>query len=192
MVLFLLDRLRVARGGQVVLATTTLPSDDLLAKVVLDAGVPVFRGSPEDLVQRYCDLAEEFGFDTLVRVTADCPFVDAELVEYCLNQMAALEGCDLVTTKGIFPIGLDAELFSFGLLQSLNVNSQLSVQDREHLTLYLYNNAYRVARLQLPAAWSTSNLVFTVDTPADYRRAQHLVSRMGCCDFSVQDLLELK
>jgi spore coat polysaccharide biosynthesis protein SpsF len=192
MVLFLLNRLRGVRGGRVVLATTTLPSDDRLAEVVSATGVPVFRGAPEDLVQRHYDLAKEFGFDTLVRVTADCPFVDAELIEYCLGAMASIEDCDLVTTKGSFPVGLDAELFSFAVLQGLNVGGQLSAQDREHLTLHLYHNADRVARLQLPAAWPSSNLAFTVDTPADYERAQQLVERMGCGDFSAQALLELE
>jgi spore coat polysaccharide biosynthesis protein SpsF (cytidylyltransferase family) len=58
--------------------------------------------------------------------------------------------------------------------------------------LHLYHNADRVARLQLPAAWPSSNLAFTVDTPADYERAQQLVERMGCGDFSAQALLELE
>lgn len=192
MVLFLLDRLRAVHDGQVVLATTTLPSDDRLAEIVSSAGVPVFRGSPEDLVQRHCDLAKTFGFDTLVRVTADCPFVDAKLIEYCLRAMASLEDSDLVTTKGAFPVGLDAELFPVSALQALNASGRLSAQDREHLTLHLYNNAYRVARLQPPPAWPVSDAVFTVDTQADYDQAQQLLARLGCGDFSVQTLLELE
>lgn len=192
MVLFLLERLRAVQGGQLVLATTTLPSDDRLAQVVSSAGVPVFRGSPEDLVQRHCDLAQEYGIDTLVRITADCPFVDAELIDYCLQATSSLEDSDLVTTKGAFPVGLDAELFPVSGLQALNAGGRLSAQDREHLTLHLYNSAYRVVRLQPPPAWPASDAVFTVDTHADYDQAQQLVARMGCGDFSVQTLLELE
>jgi len=192
MVLFLLRRLSALHREQVVLATTTLSSDNLLTEVVSGVGVPVFRGSPEDLVQRHCDLAKEFGFDSMIRVTADCPFVDSELIEYCLDAAAALADCDLVTTKGSFPVGLDAEIFSVALLERLNVSGRLSAQDREHLTIYLYNNSDRVTRLKAPATWQTSKHAYTVDTPADYHRAQQLVGRLGCGDFSVQALLELE
>lgn len=192
MVLFLLNRLRAIISGQLILATTTLSSDNQLAQVVADSGVSVFRGSPEDLVQRHCDLAKEFNFDTLVRITADCPFLDAELIEYCLDATASFENSDLVTTKGTFPIGLDAEIFSVAVLKALNDGDYLSAQDREHLTLHLYNNPNRVARLKPPMNWPASNQVFTVDTRDDYDRAKQLVSRMGCSDFPIQALLEME
>lgn len=191
MVLFLLDRLRALRGGNIVLATTTLPSDDRLTEVVSAYGVPVFRGSPADLVQRHCDVATEFGFETLVRITADCPFVDAALIEWCLAA-ADQEDCDLLTTKGTFPIGLDAEVFSVAVLRTLHTGGQLSAQDREHLTLHFYNNAYRVSKAQPPADWPISRQVFTVDTQADYELAQHIVERTRCGNFAIKTLLELE
>jgi spore coat polysaccharide biosynthesis protein SpsF len=191
MILFLLERLREVREGRVVLATTILPSDDQLSDLVSASGVPVFRGSPDDLVQRYCDVADAFGFDTLVRITADCPFVDAALVELCLAA-AANEDCDIVSTKGSFPIGLDAEVFSLSTLKTINDYEYLSSQDREHLTLYLYNNNYRVFKVHPPPDWLPSSLVYTIDTQADYEQAQNYLKRIGCNDFSLKALLELE
>lgn len=189
MVLFLLRRLISLQNAKVVLATTTLSSDDRLARLVTDAGVPVFRGDPVDLVQRYCDAAECFDFDTVVRVTADCPFVDAALIEYCLQQAQEIEEWDLATTKGQFPGGLDAEIYSADLMRRLNDSTSLSGEDREHLTLHLYKNHYSVARLVPPADWPASSVAFTVDTAMDYQLAEEIVASFKDVNFSVKELL---
>jgi spore coat polysaccharide biosynthesis protein SpsF len=188
MVLFLLRRLKTVCNAEVVLATTTLESDNSLADIVSDFGVPVFRGDPKDLVQRYCDTANHFGFDIVVRVTADCPFVDAALIEWCLQRAAELTEWDIATTKGQFPVGLDAEIYPTKLMQALNDSAPLSADDREHLTLHLYNN-YKVARLSPPPDWAATSKVFTVDTQADYELAQGLVASFKGADFSVKKLL---
>src|SRR5262245_7767926 len=82
MILFLLRRLSALSKGDLVVATTNLPADDVLFEKVSAAGVKVFRGSSPDVVKRYCSAAEYFGFDTIARVTADCPFIDAVLVDH--------------------------------------------------------------------------------------------------------------
>lgn len=189
MILFLMHRLKPTRGVEVVLATTALTSDDQLSETVSRFGVPVFRGDPENLVRRYCDASNHFGFDTAVRVTADCPFVDAGLIEYCLQQAMKLPDWDLVTTKGQFPVGLDAEIFPVAVMQKLSDSAPLTNEDREHLTLHLYNNYYKVKRIVPPADWVASSGVYTVDTPADYQLAQGIVDAFKGVDFSVKELL---
>src|SRR3974390_1575647 len=79
MIVFLLRRLVPARRATVVFATTELPADDMLAGIVAGEGFPVYRGANEDVVARYVGAAERFSLDTVVRVTGDCPFVNAEL-----------------------------------------------------------------------------------------------------------------
>jgi spore coat polysaccharide biosynthesis protein SpsF len=189
MVLFLLRRLIPVQGAQLVLATTTLAGDDTLAQTVADAGVPVFRGDPADLVRRYCDAAAQFGFDTVVRITADCPFVEAALVEHCLQQAQEIEQWDIATTKGQFPVGLDAEIYPASLMQRLHDVAPLTAEDREHLTLHLYQNNYAVAQLVPPADWPASSDAFTVDTQQDYELATQIVASFGSADFSIKELL---
>ena len=189
MVLYLLRRLRATRGARVVLATTTLESDDDLSEKVFRFGIPVFRGAADDLILRYRDAANYFGFDTVVRITADCPFVDAALIEYCLQRAEELANWDLVTTKGRFPVGLDAEILPTEVLRRLAESDNLSSDDREHLTLHLYNNDFRVRRIPLPDTWPPSKGVYTVDTPEDYRLAQEIVEFFKSADFSVEELL---
>lgn len=189
MILFLLERLRALQAVQIILATTTLASDDRLAEVVGQAGIPVFRGAAEDLVQRYCDVAAHYGLDTLIRVTADCPFLDADLLQWCMDRAAEKADWALMTTKGAFPVGLDAEIFPASVMRKLNSSGCLTAADREHLTLHMYNNAYRVEQIAPPDHWPKSAEIFTVDTPEDYRRALNIVDAMQCGDFSVEALL---
>lgn len=191
MVLFLLDRLYGSKYGQIILATTSLPSDDYLAELVSSNGFPVFRGSADNLVQRHYDLAREYSFDTLVRITADCPFVDEALVEHCLCMANSIEYFELATTKGAFPVGLDLEIFPTSVLNRLYLNNFLSEEEREHLTLHLYNDNFKVFRIEAPIDWPLSNQKFTVDTVTDYEFAQQLVTRMDCDDFSINALLDL-
>jgi spore coat polysaccharide biosynthesis protein SpsF len=192
MILFLLERLKSLKGGRVVLATTDLEDDDNLAGLVRAAGVPVFRGNATDLVARYTAAAAAFGFDTVGRVTGDCPFVDAPMVDFCLEQAAGFGGFDLATTKGAFPVGLDIELYPAPMMARLNAQDDLSAGHREHLTLYMYDHkdGFDVRQLQPPAGWSSTNRSFTVDTPADYEQAAVLAGQFARPDFAIQDLIE--
>ena len=118
MIQFLLDRLRGTRlGGEVIFATTERADDDELARTVGDLGVPVFRGADADVVERYVGVAQAFGLDFIVRVTGDCPFVDAESLDACLAQWSPSSEADIVSTKGVFPVGIDYELFSVATME---------------------------------------------------------------------------
>ena len=192
MILFLLARLSPLEDATVVLATTRLASDDRLAATVEETGVPVFRGNAEDLVDRYTAAADHFGFDTVGRVTADCPFVDAAMLKFCMEQAEALAPFDLATTKGAFPVGLDVELYPSRVMSQLNRQAGLTASDREHLTLYMYEHreAFALRQLNPPSGWQRSTRSFTVDTPADYETAQALAAPFAGADFSISALLE--
>jgi spore coat polysaccharide biosynthesis protein SpsF len=192
MILFLLERLKPLRGASVVVATTELENDDHLAETVAGAGVPVFRGSANDLVARYAAAAAQFGFDTVGRVTGDCPFVNAEMVEHCLVQAAANGPFDLATTKGEFPVGLDIELFPANRMAALNANPSLSEAHREHLTLYIYDNPgdFMLHKLQPRPDWRIAGHSFTVDTASDYQAAMGLANCFDRPNFPLHSLIE--
>ncbi len=191
MVQFLLRRLKPLQRASLVFATTRLAADDALAASVEREGVPVYRGENEDVVARYVAAAAHFGFDTVARVTGDCPFVDAELVDWCIEQTTAFDRFDLATTKGRFPVGLDVEIYAAERMAKLHRSARMSVAHREHLTLFFYDHRdeFIVRVLEPRTDWPATGRQFTVDTPDDYTKAQAVVAKLGCGDFSVRDLL---
>jgi spore coat polysaccharide biosynthesis protein SpsF len=181
MILFLLERIRHSRASDaVLLATTQLSADDELAEIVAAAGFPVFRGADNDVVHRYVHAAEAHGLDCVVRVTGDCPFVDAESLDYCLARADAQTPFDLASTKGHFPVGIDYEIYSASTMKTLHESGDLEAEEREHLTLFMYRNEarFRLVHLEPRPEWRT-NSTFTVDTLEDYRRARGIVDRLG-------------
>jgi spore coat polysaccharide biosynthesis protein SpsF len=191
MLTFLLRRLRPARRAALYLATTDLPADDALEAAAIQEGVPVFRGADADVVARYVAAAERFSLDTVVRVTADCPFVDAELVDFCLEKVERIEAFDLATTKTKFPPGLDAEIYRADTMAKLHRDGRLDASEREHLTLHYYNHSdrYRIQYIDPMASWPSGARHLTVDTAADYAFATRLAASLPAGDLSIGAVL---
>jgi len=181
MILFLLERIRTAREvGAIILATTERSDDDELAACVAAAGFPVFRGAGEDVVQRYVEAARAFDLDYVVRVTGDCPFVDAASLDLCVQQARAAVPFDLASTKGRFPVGIDYEIYSAAAMEALHDGGELSAEDREHLTLFMYRNKdrFKLVDLEPRPDWRADGN-FTVDTLEDFERARAIVEQTG-------------
>ena len=182
LVLYLLRRLSSNSSPfRLILATTELPQDDLLARTVSSSGFDVYRGHPTDLVSRYLEVIKHFNLSHVIRVTGDCPFVDYALalqfIEYALPRLSSYF---LVSTKGTYPVGLDFEAFSSLSLFRLANSFHLDALEREHLTLGFYSNLPRevlFAPTPYPCFAGTDNTSFTIDTPSDYEFALRLISR---------------
>jgi len=193
MILFLLERIRDSQEADVIVfATTALTEDDELAARVSDAGYAVYRGANADVVARYVSAVREYDIDTVVRVTGDCPFVDAETLDYVIAAARAHVPFDLVTTKAAFPVGIDYEIYPAALMAELDAKGNLSDLDREHLTYYLYQHPddYRIHVVEPKPQWRCKAHAFTVDTFDDFGFAEKTVALMGRGDFSVTQLIE--
>ncbi|KGN36915.1 aldo/keto reductase [Knoellia subterranea] len=128
---------RAGRGGlDVVLATSTTPEDDAIARAAERSGVTCFRGSLEDPLGRFvgasAGLADD---DVVVRLTADNVVPDADFVT---GLVAALDeiGTEYVRVADGFPYGLGAEAFTVGLLRRADA-AATSAFDREHVTPWM-------------------------------------------------------
>jgi spore coat polysaccharide biosynthesis protein SpsF len=193
MLTFLLRRLQGLQSGVVILATTDLPIDDELATLAAREKIGVFRGSESDLVARYVGAAKQFGLDTVARVTADCPFVDAELADWCVARAAEFDHFDLATTKGQFPVGLDVEIYRAETMARLDAEAELSPFEREHLTLYFYDHGDEnlIRPIGRPDGVTATSHKFIVDTAADYSYARTLADRFDHPGFPVRELLRV-
>jgi len=138
---FMLRRLKgAALVDQIILATTNRPEDRHLATLAYAEGVRVFQGSEDDLIRRTLDACEHFSVEYAVRVTGDCPFVDAASLDHCLAQCTKAGSFDLASTKGAFPVGIDYEVLRAASLATVDASGAPDAADKEHLTKYFYDH----------------------------------------------------
>jgi spore coat polysaccharide biosynthesis protein SpsF len=110
-VLHLLERLFASRyltPERVVVCTTEEASDDRLVPVVEASGARVFRGSRDDIIDRFHRATEQYGFDAVLQVDGDDPFTDTLYMDFCMDHLLAHEELDLVRSEGL-PLGLNSK-----------------------------------------------------------------------------------
>jgi glutamate-1-semialdehyde 2,1-aminomutase len=193
MIEFLLARLaRAASVDRIVLATSTDPRNEPLARHVKALGHEVFRGSEGDVLDRYYHAAQPYAPDTVIRITGDCPLVDPGLVDELVRQFRS-SGADYLsnTNPPTYPDGLDIEIFRFGALSRAWREATLPY-DREHVTPYLKEPG-RFKVVNSPAASDFSAERWTVDEPADYEVigsiCRHFAPRT---DFTWEEVMALR
>lgn len=141
-------------------------------------GFKIFKGSLEDVLARYCNLIEETKADVVLRATCDNPFLFYEAAQSLVDEFekrSAYEDFDYITYTGL-PHGSGIEMFKAASL--LKARSLTNLQyDHEHVGPALYNHPENFKSLFVPApeAWNFPNLRTTIDTSADYKRAESIV-----------------
>lgn len=136
-----------ALNPQIVVATTVLPADDVIADYSHAQGVEVFRGNENDVLDRFYHCAKKFSADTIVRICADSPFIDYNILDSCikkfqksnvdyLSNIITNEGKEWKENHNGFPIGTAVEVFSFKTLEKAWTNST-DPYEREHVTVYI-------------------------------------------------------
>lgn len=168
-------RLAVRGIAPVILATTTLPEDDALAAAGADAGVDVFRGSAEDVLDRFVRCAAAFDFDVVIRATADNPAVDIEAAARLLEAMVRL-GLDYVREDDL-PYGAGVEGVTRQALERAALMAR-DAFDREHVTTFVRRRSelFRQATLAVPRPLARPDVRLTVDRPEELRQMRELYS----------------
>lgn len=191
-ILFMLERVRAAcRLDDIVVATSNDASDDLLALTLQQAGANCFRGNLNDVLDRYHAAAEYARADNIVRLTGDCPLMDADLIDTALDLLAS-SGAHYVSNVDppTYPDGLDVEAFTFEALHSAWQHACLPVE-REHVTTYLRSCKERFRAQGFSGLSDLSALRWTVDHADDLAHVRMLVERVGArtpTDFDRFDL----
>jgi spore coat polysaccharide biosynthesis protein SpsF len=196
----IVDRLRRAPGvARVVVATSDRDGDEPLRSFCRDSQLDVFAGDESDVLDRFYRAAVKFGGDPVLRITADCPFVDPELVGRLLAMYQAGEYDHIGVATGSlahgfsgprYPDGLDAECIRFAALERAN-REATERSDREHVTPYLYRIPGRFRNGMLPAEEDHGALRWTVDHPDDFEMVRHVYEALWRADrpFVMKDIL---
>ena len=184
--------------NEVVIATTTDPSDDPVAAYCADQGVACVRGSMQDVLDRYYQAARQHQADVVVRLTADCPFIDPVMLDENLRAFLDSEPrADFAANRlpppfeRTIPIGLDAEFCYFEGLE-LIWNEAEEKHQREHVMPFFYEHPERFEILHITHQPNYGHLRWTVDTPEDLALLRQIVSYFpGRDDFSWTEVLAL-
>jgi len=184
-----LRRLMFAGVAPVVLATTDRPEDQALAAVAQHLGASVFRGDADDVLARFVAAADAFGFEEIVRATADNPGTDIQAPGRLLAALRIAEA-DYVYEQGL-PYGAAVEVVTREALVRASRETTRR-DDREHVTTYVRRNAHLfcVVQLAAPAPLRRPDVRLTVDTADDLAHVRTLFERTGRDLPSLRQLIE--
>ena len=177
---FLLDRLDKASSlDEIIIATTTLEEDDAIANTFRDSKYSVYRGSEEDVLERYVEAALACKADIVVRITGDCPFVDPQLVDDCVTRLISenlhyVSNCNNVANP--LPDGFDVEAFTFESLQTVQKISIISSY-KEHVTFGFFKTGLFLTG-SLEYEHSFPELRVTLDYEEDFLLITQLTEAM--------------
>lgn len=173
-------RTRRSRGlDETVVATTTNASDDPIVALCERVGAPVFRGSEDDVLARYMGAAQACVADIVVRITSDCPLLDAELLDDTIAEFhAQVVDYLCLPVPAAFPRGLDHEVFTREAL-AVAARDAREPYERAHVTPYLYRHPeiFRIGRRSNDGAHGGHR--WTVDTADDLALVRELHAAMG-------------
>ena len=168
MIGLLLNRLANSKLiDQIVLATSEDPRNDPLVKYVCKLGYSVYRGSEDDVLDRYYQAAKEAEADFVVRITGDCPLIDPVVVDEVISGFLK-DKVDYASNiePPTYPDGLDTEVFTFQALDTA-WNQAKAPQEREHVTLFI-RGSNNFSQVNFANATDCSDERWTVDEPEDF------------------------
>ena len=195
MLAWVLERARLAESvDDVVVATTTHPSDEAIVEFCRRRDYAFHRGDATDVLDRYWETANAFNAELIVRITADCPLIDPGLIDKTLEALLRADppadfAANRLPWERTYPIGLDVEACTHDALQTAWTQAEEPHQ-REHVMPYLYEHPDVFKVVLVNAEKDYGNLRWTVDTPEDLRFIREIAKRLpNRSDFSWRDVL---
>ncbi len=181
-------------SDRTVVATTDQTCDDALADWCLVNQVDVFRGSESDVLYRFYQCAHRYRADWIVRVTGDCPMLDAALIDTLLTATDGDASIDYATNcePMTYPEGYSAEVVPMRILQWMHREATLA-SHREHVTPMVRFQPQRFRHWTLRAVPDLSHLRLTVDYAEDLAAlndlAQDIQKHDSLYDAALNDVL---
>ena len=194
MLQMIVNRIRTSKNvSEFVVATTARSEDDEIEGFCVTLGIPCFRGSESDVLDRIYQTAHMFKAEIVVRLTADNPLVDGGFIDEVANRFVQTHpALDYASTSlgGGYPIGLSVEIFTFAALATA-WKEDCNLSWREHVTPFLYKHPERFRTMSLKAPEDMSHWRWTVDTLEDLKFVQTICDRLSSTDFPWREAASL-
>jgi spore coat polysaccharide biosynthesis protein SpsF len=190
-----LERVSAARTiNNVVVAIPDTPENQRLEKFCAAAGYTCFKGSEQDVLDRYYRTAVAHRANVIVRITSDCPLIDPavidQVVETYLKCQSELKYVSNIHPTRTFPRGLDTEVMGIDTLEAAWRNDRMP-EWREHVTPYIYRNPERFEIVGVTHPSDFSRYRLTVDTKEDLQLIELLFAWFQNRAFGWQEVIQL-
>jgi glutamate-1-semialdehyde 2,1-aminomutase len=174
---------------QVIYAIPITKENDLLYEHLSNSNCNIYRGSEINVAERFAEAAKEFNIEHIIRITADCPFIDYNLIirlvkEYEISKSDYASN----TINPTFPDGLDVEVFSKFALET-TLQETTSTYDLEHVTTYIKRHD-KFKKLNVENSRDMSYYRVTLDTPNDLINLNLIYGNLSGVNFSYRELEE--
>ena len=168
---WLIDRLGDSKYlNQIIVATTDLEKDQPLVDFCKTKNITCFRGSEQDVLDRVLKAVKSVNADLIVEITGDATLNDPDVVDECIELFLKTDA-DYVSNilDRSFPRGIVVQVFPTAVLEEVARLTQ-DPDDREHVSLYIYNHPerYQLQNLYADEARTWPELAVVLDTPEDY------------------------
>jgi len=193
MIIRQLERIRRATSlDQVVVATTTDPSDDPLVEILEQAHIQYMRGDLDNVLGRFIKVIDEFNPEVVIRLTADCPLTSPQVIDEVVTSFLNSD-VDYIsnTMTPTYPDGLDVEVVRPDALRYVNATTQ-DQPEREHVTLGVYRRPEIFQIRNIVNDIDLSSLRWTVDTPEDFAFVKAVYAELFPAnpEFEMSDVLD--
>ena len=176
--------LKATKITTLVVATTIEDGSDEIVRVARRNGIECYRGSINDVLERFYFAVKDMSPDYVVRVTSDCPLIDPHVIDHVITTCISA-GCDYAsnTLKPTYPDGIDTEVFRFSALERA-YNEALLKSEREHVTPYIkknssFNGGNLFTSVNVESSVDCSEYRITVDTQEDFMVVKELLENVG-------------
>jgi spore coat polysaccharide biosynthesis protein SpsF len=172
---------RCAEPSAIVVATSTGADDDPVAELAGGLDLAVVRGPLDDVLERYRMAAEAVGAEGVVRITADCPFAEPEVIDRLVRMWREDERLDYVWNTReprSFPDGLDTELVSRAALEQAASETR-EPYDREHVTPFVRDRPERFPQRSMRLEPPARHVKLSLDTAEDLATIRAFMARIG-------------
>ena len=176
---------------KIIIATTNLIEDDIICQYANLQQIECFRGSSEDVLDRFYQCAKKFGIDDIIRITSDNPLIDPNIIDMIINEYKNKE-YDFVTNTldRTFPYGTEVEVFSFQSLEKAWKNAK-KPSEREHVTPFIRNPKNKFILKNIEYQENISYLRYTIDAIEDLKLVKEIIKNSSTRPILIQDVIKL-
>ena len=174
-----------------IIATTNNPKDDVIEKFTTSNNIKLFRGDSDNVLDRYYQCAKKFSLTHIVRITADNPLIDPDIIDQAIKKYSTFN-YDYLTNSidRTFPNGTEVEIFSFDALEIAWKYAKKKFE-REHVTPYFYNNPKKFKIHHFKQKKNQSKFRYTIDHKEDYALVVEILSRIKKRPVRTSDIIDL-